>query len=54
MRGNGDGTFGNRSTFDVGIQPWTVIAGDFNGDGHNDLATSNEVGDSVTVLFHLP
>jgi hypothetical protein len=50
LLGNGDGTFRTGSTISAesGQNPAAVIAADFNGDGHLDLATANENG---TVLF---
>jgi FG-GAP-like repeat len=37
---------------EVGISPYFVIAEDLNGDGHLDLASSNTVSHSVTVLLN--
>lgn len=48
---NGDGTFGPRSDFTVGETPSGVVAGDFNGDGRQDVAVANHDSDSVTVLL---
>ncbi|PYM39561.1 MAG: hypothetical protein DME17_00520, partial [Candidatus Rokuibacteriota bacterium] len=39
--GNGDGTFGRPLTFNVGTGPNSVAVGDFNRDGHLDLAVAN-------------
>jgi hypothetical protein len=39
--GNGDGTFRTAANYGVGIQPVSVTAGDFNGDGMPDLALAN-------------
>jgi hypothetical protein len=36
----------------VGISPYFVVAEDLNGDGHLDLASSNTVSHSVTVLLN--
>jgi hypothetical protein len=52
--GNGDGTFqvAQNYTFDAGDYSYVqVVAGDFNGDGHLDLAVSNAFDESVTVLL---
>lgn len=62
MLGNGDGTFRPRVAYDVGVGGTTsVVAGDFNGDGKTDVATSNRsvlitpdygiyLADSVSIL----
>jgi hypothetical protein len=41
LTNNGFGVFGSNATYIVGNQPAKVIAGDFNGDGHVDLASVN-------------
>jgi hypothetical protein len=57
LLGNGDGTFQPAQTYAVGTNPNAVVVGDFNGDGHDDLAVSNEglttsgSGSSVSVLL---
>ena len=38
LLGNGDGTFGNATSFAAGVDPTSLVTGDFNGDGHLDLA----------------
>src|SRR5262249_54030377 len=49
---NGDGTFADGGTaYDVGSQPWAITAGDFNGDGNLDLATSNLGSGDVSILL---
>jgi hypothetical protein len=50
LLGNGDGTFGAATYFDVGSSPRTVAVGDFNGDGNSDLATPNSTSDNVSIL----
>ncbi len=57
LLGNGDGSFGNATLFDVGNLPHSVAVGDFNEDGKLDLATANQ-GDytpnslpSVSILL---
>jgi hypothetical protein len=49
LRGNGDGTFQSPITFQVGaVLPTAVVAGDFFGDGKQDLALPR--GDTVSVF----
>ena len=40
LLGNGDGTFQPQVTYAVGADPDAIVAGDFNGDGHLDLAVA--------------
>jgi hypothetical protein len=49
LLGNGDGTFKAAPCYLVGSGPTSVAVGDFNGDGHPDLAVANYHG--VTVLL---
>ena len=42
LLGNGDGTFQPEVIYAVGSDPDAIVAGDFNGDGHLDLAVANE------------
>ncbi|MFG2621181.1 FG-GAP-like repeat-containing protein [Streptomyces sp. NPDC048507] len=51
--GNGDGTFGAATRFGLngGTAPQTVAAADLNGDGHQDLVTSNTNSDTLSVLL---
>jgi FG-GAP-like repeat len=55
LLGNGDGTFrvgGNFATGGSGIYaPYSVAVGDFNGDGKLDLATANELENTLSVLL---
>jgi len=53
LLGNGSGGFTEApaSPFAVGPYPYSVVIGDFNGDGVQDLATANNAGDTVTVLL---
>src|SRR2546428_586060 len=37
--------------FDAGVSPLSVAVGDFNGDGHLDLAVANSDSDNVSVLL---
>jgi hypothetical protein len=48
--GNGDGTLQPMVAYQVGQTPRAVVAGDFNGDGHLDLAVANQDG-FVSVLL---
>ena len=41
LLGNGDGTFQPQVTYAVGASPGAIVAGDFTGDGHLDLAVAN-------------
>ncbi len=52
LLGNGDGTFQPQVTYAVGTIPTAIVAGDFNGDGHLDLAVANrQRSDTVSVLL---
>jgi sugar lactone lactonase YvrE len=44
-------TFLNSQTPATSFDPWSVAAGDFNGDGIPDLAVANQSSSSVTVLL---
>src|SRR5262249_49945273 len=41
LLGNGDGTFQAAKNLTAGVNPSSVVAGDFNGDGKLDLAVTN-------------
>src|SRR5271163_420881 len=51
LLGNGDGTFTLHSSPNTGNAPFALVAGDFNGDGHLDLAVSNSADGTVTILL---
>jgi len=51
LRPNSGGTFATPSFFSVGSQPLSIVSGDFNGDGHLDLATSNGFSSSVSIMI---
>jgi len=54
MIGNGDGTFsfhGAIAEYDIRNGAVGVATGDFNGDGHVDLAVTAQFGDSVQLLL---
>jgi CSLREA domain-containing protein len=48
---NGDGTFAPPVTYAVGTNPSALVAGDFTGDGHLDLAVANSADNTVSVLL---
>jgi hypothetical protein len=48
----GDGTFANKIDFPAGKFVSSVAAADLNGDGRPDLAVTNEVAGTVSVLFN--
>jgi uncharacterized protein (TIGR03437 family) len=51
LPGNGDGTFGMGTTYELGFTPWAVLAlGDFNQDGNIDVAAAS--GNNLTVLLN--
>jgi len=54
LLGNGSGGFTAAigSPFSIGANPASVAAGDFNGDGHPDLAMVNSTDNNVTVLLN--
>jgi hypothetical protein len=47
LLGKGDGTFRPPVSYDAGVRPYAVVAGDFNGDGILDLAVGAS-GDAAT------
>jgi hypothetical protein len=51
LLGNGDGTFQPAIQYRVGWQPYSLVAGDFAGDGHLDLVTANSFSNDVSVLL---
>jgi hypothetical protein len=51
LLGNGDGTFTLGSSPNTGRGPFAVVTGDFNGDGHLDLAVTNQTDGTVTILL---
>src|SRR3982750_3886097 len=44
-------SFGAKTAFGAGVQPFSVAAGDFNGDGKLDLATANNNANTVSILL---
>jgi hypothetical protein len=51
LLGNGDGTFTLKSTNPTGSHPASVVVGDFNRDGIQDLAVANAFDDTVMILL---
>ena len=53
LLGDGSGKFGEVSggAFKVGSSPFSIVAGDFNGDGKTDMATANHDSSDVTILL---
>ena len=51
--GNGLGVFGLPALVDAGFSPGAIAAGDFNGDGKNDLAAGDSHGSSVSVMLNV-
>jgi hypothetical protein len=51
LLGRGDGTFQAAPDVAVGEVPFSITVGDFNGDGHEDLATANSNSNSVSILL---
>jgi hypothetical protein len=50
--GNGDGTFRPAVEYPVGSEPFLVVAGDFTGDGHLDLAVTDSLANpDISVLL---
>lgn len=54
LLGTGTGTFGSPRAFTVGSTPFSVAAGDVDGNGQVDLATANWFGGDITLLLNLP
>jgi hypothetical protein len=51
LLGRGDGTFADPVHYSVGSQPLGIVAGDFTGDGHLDLAVTDSGSNDVSVLL---
>lgn len=52
LLGRGDGTFGTQRTFSTGNGPAGIATADFNGDGHADLAVTNQADNTVSILLN--
>src|SRR5678815_6174792 len=51
LLGDGTGHFSAATNFGVGIGPFSVVVGDFNGDGNQDLAVANLGSSNVSILL---
>jgi len=54
MLGNGDGTFQPGMSYSAGLNPLGVVTGDFNNDGHLDVAvldSSNASGSGNVIIY---
>jgi hypothetical protein len=51
-RGNGNGTFGTGESWQIGSGPYTIAAGDLDGDGAIDLAISYFQSTRLDLLFN--
>jgi hypothetical protein len=49
---DGKGTFATRVDYSTGLGPSAIAALDVNGDGRPELATSNQLDDTITVLLN--
>jgi outer membrane protein assembly factor BamB len=52
LENNGGGGFINQGGVDVGNQPTSIIAADFNRDGRPDVAVANDNSNDLTVLYN--
>lgn len=50
--GDGAGGFGNPTSYNTGDAPIWMDTGDFNDDGHLDLAVATADGNSITILLN--
>ena len=48
--GNGDGTFQPETTYQEGFLIYSLVVGDFNADGHPDLAVTSGQNDTMFIL----
>ena len=51
LLGNGSGSFGAPTTFQVGTEPVDLAASDFDDDGNMDLAVANQGSGTVSILL---
>ncbi|MFZ4057339.1 MAG: FG-GAP-like repeat-containing protein, partial [Ferruginibacter sp.] len=47
--GNGAGQFSGQLSVPAGLRPYGIVIGDWNKDGRQDFATSNETGRSISI-----
>jgi hypothetical protein len=52
LRGNGDGTFGEERSFQVGSNPFAIVIRDLNGDTKPDLVVSNSASSTISSLIN--
>ena len=50
LLGNGDGTFNNSGEFATGLRPINIAVADYNGDGIEDVAVSNQRDNNVALF----
>ncbi|MBI4468529.1 MAG: VCBS repeat-containing protein [Acidobacteria bacterium] len=50
--GDGQGGFGQRTYFPVGLSPRKIAVGDFNCDGKPDIVTPNTTSNNVSILLN--
>src|SRR5262249_59134170 len=53
LPGNGDGTFQPAQSYAAGFDPVAVAVGDFDGNGHPDLAVANDFAPNGAVSIML-
>jgi hypothetical protein len=53
LSNNGDGTLASPLLFGVDQRPLQLVAADLDGNGSQDLVSTNQAGDSVTVLINV-
>ncbi len=53
LLGLGDGSFGPQAQYSAGALPYSVVVGDFNGDGRQDVAVSNRGNRAVSIFLGL-
>jgi hypothetical protein len=51
MRNQGNGVFAAAGNYPGGEEPTSIVISDLDGDGRNDLAASDWMGGTLSVLF---